>query len=496
MKLNKQVLFFIVFILLASTSCFFQSCRKDLDFLTEGGSGLRFSRDTLRFDTVFTTQGSATRFIRVFNDNEQPVKLSKVRLKNGSASFFNLNVDGTAGDDVKDVEIQAKDSIYVFVEVTIDPNQADVISPYVITEEIEFELNGKQSFVVLEAWGQNANYIPNSSASNNVALLTCNFGNVTWDDPKPYVIFGVLLLDSCTLNLPAGCRVYVHGGIANNNFGIYSDGFIYVLERGKLLVNGTKEKPVIIQADRLEKEFEDVPGQWSGIRIGRGSKGNEIRHAIIKNAIIGVRVDSLAQFRIYNSRIFNTSNSGILAESATVVAQNCLFYNNGGPGFQAEFGGSYFVYYCTIGSFGNDKSAISLNDIRCLDPFCNTFVTFPLKADIRNSVLTGSQNDEIDLLQSSVDNSDFDVKFKNCYVRTKNLTTQFPKFFTEICTDCITYKPNQALFKEINKDNYKLDTLSVVEEKAISINNVDRDIDERLRDATMPDIGCFEYYVE
>ena len=45
------------------------SCRKD-DYYTGSDVVLRFSVDTLTFDTVFTEVGSATRVLKVYNDNE------------------------------------------------------------------------------------------------------------------------------------------------------------------------------------------------------------------------------------------------------------------------------------------------------------------------------------------------------------------------------------------------------------------------------------------
>ena len=48
-----------------------ESCQSDDGFITDSSAKLEFSVDTLRFDTVFTELGSATRFIRVYNRNDQ-----------------------------------------------------------------------------------------------------------------------------------------------------------------------------------------------------------------------------------------------------------------------------------------------------------------------------------------------------------------------------------------------------------------------------------------
>ncbi len=473
----------------------FSSCRKEEDFLTDASARVSFSRDTLRFDTVFTTQGSATRLIKVFNKNDKPVVLSRVFLEKQGSSKFNLNVDGIPGKQVQNVEIESQDSIYIFVEVTINPDDPISVSPFIVEENLFVELNGNLQKVILEAWGQNANYIPNNTNSSGLAITACDFGSVTWNDPKPYVIFGVLLIDSCTINIPAGTRIYVHGGIASNSFGKYSDGLIYVLSNGRLNITGTKEQPVIIQGDRLEKEFEDVPGQWSGIRFAPGSKNNSIRFAEIKNSIVGMRADSASQVRIYNTKIYNTSSSGIIAEHCIFVAENCLVYNNGGNAFQSEFGGDLFLRYCTFASYGNNQAALKLSNTRCLDVLCNGKLIYPLDADIRNCIITGSQNDELSLFDGSGVAADFKLSMKNNIVRVKDLlkANEYPDFFNSLCTTCINTKSSDRLFKDVNKDLYNLDTLSIAEQKATPINTILKDIVNEDRDPNNPDIGCYEY---
>ena len=47
-------------------------------FTTDTTDRLRFSLDTLRFDTVFVTVGSATRSFKVYNDASLPLKIEKI----------------------------------------------------------------------------------------------------------------------------------------------------------------------------------------------------------------------------------------------------------------------------------------------------------------------------------------------------------------------------------------------------------------------------------
>jgi len=53
---------------------------------------LEFSVDTLRFDTVFTEQGSSTARVMVYNRNKNAVLIDRVWLANGTA--FQVNIDG------------------------------------------------------------------------------------------------------------------------------------------------------------------------------------------------------------------------------------------------------------------------------------------------------------------------------------------------------------------------------------------------------------------
>ena len=156
------------------------------------------------------------------------------------------------------MEIAGNDSIYIFVEVTVDPDQPLSVSPFVIEDQIEVSVNGQLFTAYLEAWGQNANYITPSNGRGKGFLYSCDFGERVWNDPKPYVIYGILYVDSCKIVMPAGTRVYVHGGIVRDTNTIYNDGLIVFLKNATLETRGTPEDPVIIQGDRLGKEFENI----------------------------------------------------------------------------------------------------------------------------------------------------------------------------------------------------------------------------------------------
>ena len=72
------------------------SCRNDFDFESSNG-GLRFSKDTVYLDTVFTDIGSSTYTLKVYNRSDKNISIPSVRLGKGTTSKYRLMVDGMAG---------------------------------------------------------------------------------------------------------------------------------------------------------------------------------------------------------------------------------------------------------------------------------------------------------------------------------------------------------------------------------------------------------------
>ena len=195
---------------------FGSSCRKDE--LTENPSDkLSFSTDSVYFDTVFTTLSSVTKRFRVYNPNNKRIKISSIRLASGSSSLFRINVDGVPGTSITDVEIDAGDSIFVFAEVTIDPNNE--LNPFVVSDSILFETNGNEQKVLLVAYGRNADfYRPDQFLGNGFPPFSIlPNANTVWTNERPKVIIGYLVVDSAqTLTIEAGTQVYLY-----NNSGLW-----------------------------------------------------------------------------------------------------------------------------------------------------------------------------------------------------------------------------------------------------------------------------------
>jgi len=475
------------------------ACTPEDNFYTQSDARLEFSTDTIRFDTVFTELGSATRFVKVYNPYNQPIRIDRIFLADGANSSFRMNVDGFPGAEATDLEIAANDSLYVFTEVTVDPDQPISVSPYVIQEQIGFEINGNEQRVQLEAWGQNANYFPNRFNKGGVTNV-CTASEITWDDPKPYVIYGIMFVSGCTLNIPPGTRIYVHGGIVmDDELGVYNDGYIFVTENGRINVQGTAEEPVVFQGDRLEEPFQEISGQWTGIILGKGSKGNQMNYTTVKNSRFGVFVDSTANLTLRNSQIYNTVGNGLVGFHSTIEAENTLIYNNGGNSVQFINGGTYDMTYCTVASYGVDAEALGMSNFFCYDADCEVFRTNRLRANFKNSIFYGSKQDEIVLSDvTSVSDGQiqegFDYQFDNCIVRVDELldNPSYANFF-DFCANCPPIDSRDPLFFDTNDDDYRLDSLSVAQDRAMPIPNLSIDLVNYPRDPMDPDIGAYEY---
>jgi hypothetical protein len=477
----------------------YTNCQKET-FTTDPEDRLGFSTDTLRFDTVFTQLGSATRILKIYNPHAQSIRISRIYLEQGAQSRFNINVDGLPGDEHRDLEIAPRDSMYVFAEVTVNPDQPASASPFVIDENLVFETNGNTQKVVLEAWGQNANYLPSRFSADSITGIGCNGGEWVWDDPRPYVIYGVVVIDDCTVRIPAGARVYVHGGLTrtidptSGDIGYYNDGILTFVGNGRLIVEGTKDNPVIFESDRLEPEFDDDPGQWTGVWLQSGTSGHAVTHCIIRNSIIGIRADSAVDLSLKNTQIYNTAGSGLIGIHANITAENCLFWGNPGFCVQLEYGGNYQFDYCTMANYGVDGEAVKLGNALCLDQTCQTYRLNRLQARFRNCILFGSKVDQFTLFDREDNPANFDYQLENCIVRVKDLLkpNAWPDFLDR-CMPCLNLDNNDTIFLDINKNDFRLDSMSSKANGfAVPIPGLTRDLIEQDRDTERPDAGCYE----
>ena len=80
--MRKLLLLFAVF-----TSLVLTSCRDDFEF-EPSTVQLRFNRDTVYLDTVFTNIGSSTYRLKVYNDSDKDISIPTIQLGKGATSKF------------------------------------------------------------------------------------------------------------------------------------------------------------------------------------------------------------------------------------------------------------------------------------------------------------------------------------------------------------------------------------------------------------------------
>ena len=426
---NLLLLFF--FILAVSIS----SCRKDFSTIPSFGQ-LEFSRDTVFLDTVFTNIGSATYNLRVYNRSNDDITIPSIGLERGAASNYRLNVDGIPGKTFENIDILAKDSIFIFVETTIDIN---TVPDPLYTDRILFDTGVNQQDVDLVTLVQDATFIfpgrdpitlqiDSLSLDGQPTTIRGRFledSELNFTNTKPYVIYGYAAVPANkTLIIDAGTRIHFH-----DNSGLIID------RDATLKVNGTLNEKVVFEGDRLENAFSTIPGQWGTIWMRAGSKENEIHHAQIKNGIIGMLVDSITSstptLTLSNTEIFNHSNFGILGRETSIVGENVVVGSAGESSFVGSVGGSYDFTHCTFANYWN-------NGIRALPAvLINNFFTFTndlgqeivetrdlLQANFTNCIIDGNNN--IEFLPDRVnDGSQFNFKVTNTLFRFEDVNNSF-----------------------------------------------------------------------
>ena len=494
---------FLIPITLIVITIFF-SCERD-EITTSSSSRISFSVDTLSFDTVFTTIGSATRRVMIYNRNDKPIIISSIKIAGGNNSPFFMNVDGSPSKEAQEIRIESNDSTYVFVQVNIDPT--NINSPLLIEDSLLCESNGNRYSVNFRAFGQDVHLLKDSVVKTQ-----------TWINDKPYLIIGNLVVDENeTLTIESGTTIYIHRNPNRKvNNEVFIDGFFIV--DGTILVNGTKEKPVVFRGDRLDNvnysppvPYDKIPGQWGEIWIRHTSKNNILNYAYVRNAQIGMVVGVLnekeqAQVELYNCRFENHSISALYGQNSKIKAVNSIFANTRYYNFATVNGGEYEFYHCTFGNYTETGKGVYLSNFAVIyndsTKKNETFFGDLQKAYFGNCIIFGTSEDQLEFNYKST--SKFEYTFDHCLIRgnTDKLDVANPLRFIKqkIYKDLLK---DLAVFNKTDKANYNYDwtipykslardigSLDIAKEYPFDFNG-----NPRTTDLT-PDAGAFEYVAE
>jgi hypothetical protein len=443
------------------------ACRKERS-TTDPAVRLTISADTLRFDTVFTTTGSITQVLKIFNNNNASIHVASIQLLGGTASPFKINANGALGPLVENLDIDAGDSAYVFVIVTVPGTAAT--RPFVVQDSLAISYNGNTKLVQLQAYGQNAHFLRKH-------IVT---GTEVWNADLPYVLLDTFVIASgAHLTINEGCRIYMHANAP-------------IVVAGQLTVQGQHwdSTRVLFTGDRLDEPYRDVPGSWPGIIFKPSSHDNHIQYGVLKNAVQAIDVEESAisnKLKLSETIIDNASDAGIIASNTSISAQN-LLVSNCGRNIVLQNGGNYDFTQATIASF----STLYLphkQPVLTITNYSDNNTTSDLRAVFRNCIFWGESGgvvpEEVTVQKQGTAN--FDVLFDGVLWPL----TKVPDGAT-VTQPPVTDDPDFAVVDPEQKTyDFHLKETSPARNSGVA-SGVSLDLDGRPRPAGAPDLGAYE----
>ena len=499
----KIILFFIGVVL---SIC---SCRSDFETVASTGD-LEFSKDTIYLDTVFTNIGSSTYRLKVYNKSKKDINIPTIKLGKGLNSKYRMTVDGMQGTNGKifnNVVLLAKDRLYIFIETTAtitDANPTD----FLYTDQIQFDSGENLQNVELVTLIQDAIFLyPKRFADGTTETLPIgdekidgfyldendpiNGNELQFTNDKPYVIYGYAAVPSDkTATFEAGTRVHFH---ANSG--------LIIAKNASININGTPsateklENEVVFEGDRLEPGFANVPGQWGTIWLTDGSTNNKVNHLTIKNATIGLLIQNNdgTTVSIKNTQIYNSSNYGILAQTAKINGENLVINNAGLASLACTYGGNYSFTHATFNNNWNSSKQVAVlvsNYISGAIPEAKALTM----ATFNNCIIYGSYSNEMSLTRKT--GAAFEYQFNNCLIKFDNVSNQFTTNADyQFNTDSAHYNAillnKDPKFFNTSQNKFNIDATSAAFAKGNSAYLIPLDILGNTR-SLPPDLGAYQ----
>jgi hypothetical protein len=445
------------------------SCQKQSNL--NQNAGISLSADSVSFDTVFTSTGSVTQQVKLINNNDQGIGISSISLAGGSSSPFIINIDGTPGPAAVNLNIPANDSLIIFISVFIRPGTTP--TPFILQDSIRISVNGREQYIQLSAWGQNAHFL-----KNQVIKV-----NTSWPNDLPYVIYGELRIDSnVSLTIQPGTHIYIHADAP-----ILVDGSL------KVLGDSSDSQRVYFAGDRLDQPYAGLPGSWPGIYFRKSSNGNVLNYAVFQNGnhtlIAEEPSPDLNPKLILNQCTINNSLSeGILGLHTSITAINCLV-SNCGQNIVIGLGGNYRFEHCTIASYSTNllshqQPVLTLSNAGTDG---SQVLTYDLDAGFINCIFWGSAGITDEALVSKEGNTVFTVLFDHSILKQQNYPANIDSSFLWLNTDpefMATGYPDNSL-------NFHLKAGSPAVDHGINL-GIPVDLDGSHRPVNLPDLGCYE----
>ena len=445
------------------------SCQKQSN--QNGNARLFLSADTVSFDTVFAATATITQQVKLINNNDFGFSINSISLAGGSSSPFIINIDGTPGPEVSNLGIPANDSLIIFVTVFIRAGSGPV--PFHLEDSIRISYNGKEQFVQLNAWGQNAHFLKNQVIQHDTI----------WPNDLPYVIYGNLTIDSnATLTIQPGTHIYVHADAP-----IFVDGSL------KILGDSLSSQRVYFTGDRLDLPYANYPGSWPGIFFRQSSKDNMLNYAVFQNGnqtlvTEGPSTNLNPKLSLYQCVINNSLGQGVLAVQSSVHAVNCLV-SNCGQNIVIVSGGSYQFEYCTIASYSTNllfhqQSVLTVSNSGADG---NQIITGDLNAGFVNCIFWGSDGIPDEAVIQKQGGTIFNVLFDHTILKQQNYPANIDSSSLWLNTNPLfiaTGVPN-------NDYNFQLQPGSPALDKGMNP-GILIDLNGDPRPVNLSDLGCYE----
>ena len=377
MMLKKKIQCVLLSVVLAMGIA---ACVEEQDFSVSPVHRLTFSSDTISFDTLFTEVSSSTYAFLIYNRNEVGLRIAEATLSGGEASPFRINVDGLSGVAFSDIAVRGGDSLYAFVEVTVDPRGQD--EPFAVCDSLVFILeSGVTQQVQLCAYGQDA----------TVLRGVCIDGDTRLTAQRPYLIYDSLRVnEGSVLHLEAGTRLYFDEGAEMQVYGTVE-------------AIGTHDAPVLFRGARTDRMFSYLPydrltAQWGGITLHESSHDNLFEHCDIHSGVYGIRAaaDDMSRYKLVmqNSQIHNVDGDALQLTQCVASFSNSLFTNAGGHCVNV-LGGQMTFLHCTMANFfpWSSERGVAVNISNYVE---EEEMLYPLLGvNFINSIITGSKDDEL-----------------------------------------------------------------------------------------------------
>ena len=452
----------------------------------KAGLNLKFEKDTLSLDTVITAQPSNTYVVQLHNPNTTGVNISSISLEKGNNSVFRINADGQFLKDGigHDFQIKSKDSLRIFVEATLPPNQSDQAK--LVEDRLIVQLqNGERQSLVLRAYGQDVVPLKAQTITSDMLL----------DAKRPYQVFDSLVVaEGVTLRISPGVRLLFQARAS-------------LIVRGRIEANGTLQEPIVFRGDRLglmfsNQPYDRIPNQWGGVLIAPNSFENQMNYCDIHSGAYGVECaasdTTRTKLHIQNSVIHNTKGHGLKTTMSRILVGNTQISNAGLDCINILGGSGEFVH-CTIGQFyyfvNGDGVALRFANV-------DGNRSYPLsRLYFANCIITGRNQDDVVGSTDKTIGGIFNYFFRNCLLNT-TIDSQDARL-----SNCISESSSSA---EVRKDknflpnfdynkllfSFQLNPKSAATGKGdatITANTyaTDRNGKARLADGAS-DMGCYE----